>query len=294
MFVLVAAAVLPLDEATAGTLDRVRQSGKLTLGYRTDARPFSYRDESGKAAGYSVALCERIADQVKTELKLPALALEWVALTLEERLRAVQQGRVDLLCAADAVTLSRRQDVSFSIPIFADGIGALLRSDSPQALREVLSKGQAAPRPFWRASPGQILQRKTFSVVANTTAEKWLAERLGTFRITATVAPVDSYDAGVQRVLNRTSDVMFGNRAILLDAAARNPSARALIVLDRQFTYEPLGLVLQRNDDDFRLVVDRTLSQIFTSKELLPQYTRWFGTPDTNTLTFFHFTALPE
>ena len=32
----------------AGTLDRVREQGKLTLGYRSDARPFSYEDESGK------------------------------------------------------------------------------------------------------------------------------------------------------------------------------------------------------------------------------------------------------
>ena len=46
-------------------------AGKLTLGYRADARPFSYRDEAGKPAGYSVALCQKIAEQVKTELGLP-------------------------------------------------------------------------------------------------------------------------------------------------------------------------------------------------------------------------------
>ena len=33
----------------------------------TDARPFSYRDESGQAAGYSVALCQQIADAAKGE-----------------------------------------------------------------------------------------------------------------------------------------------------------------------------------------------------------------------------------
>ena len=57
--------------ASAATLDRVKQTGKLTLGYQTDARPFSYRDEAGKPAGYAVALCQKIADQVKAELGLP-------------------------------------------------------------------------------------------------------------------------------------------------------------------------------------------------------------------------------
>ena len=37
--------------AAAGTLDRIRQAGKIELGYRNDARPFSNKDESGKAAG---------------------------------------------------------------------------------------------------------------------------------------------------------------------------------------------------------------------------------------------------
>jgi polar amino acid transport system substrate-binding protein len=64
---------------------------------------------------------------------------------------------------------------------------------------------------------------------------------------------VDSYDAGIKRVLDRNSDVFFGDRAILLEAAKRSPSAGDLVVLDRLFTYEPLALALARNDDDFRL-----------------------------------------
>ena len=40
----------------AGALDRVRDSGKLSLGYRADTRPFAFSD-SGKPAGFSVALC---------------------------------------------------------------------------------------------------------------------------------------------------------------------------------------------------------------------------------------------
>jgi ABC-type amino acid transport substrate-binding protein len=58
------AGLVPPAQA-ADTLARVRQAGKLVLGYRTDAQPFSYRDESGNAAGYSVELCKRIAAGVK-------------------------------------------------------------------------------------------------------------------------------------------------------------------------------------------------------------------------------------
>jgi ABC-type amino acid transport substrate-binding protein len=290
-------ALLPLADAapgSAGTLDRVRQAGKLTLGYRADARPFSYRDESGKAAGYSVALCERIAEQVKAELGLSTLAVDWVPVTIEGRFRAVQEGRIDLLCGADTATLARRKEVAFSIPIFPGGIGALLRADSSRRLREILSKGEAAPRPLWRASPAQILEQQTFSVVAGTTSESWLAERRDTLKIPAKVTLVESYDAGIQRVLERSTNVFFGDRAILLDAAKRSPSARNLIVLDRHFTYEPIALALKRGDEDFRLAVDRTLSRLFRSKEFGDLYAKWFGKPDENVLTFFRWSVLPE
>lgn len=293
---LFAAALLPHVEAAApaGTLDHIRQMGKLTLGYRTDAQPFSYRDESGNAAGYSVALCQKIAEQLKVELGVPALALEWVPVTLEGRFRDLKQGKIDLLCGADSVTLTRRKEVSFSIPVFPGGIGALLRADSSYRLRQILTKGQAAPRPFWRAAPAEVLQQQAFSAVSGTTSETWLAERMRTFKIAARVVPVEDYATGVRRVLERSTNVLFADRAILLDAATRSPSARDLIVLDRQFTYEPLALGLPRGDEDFRLAVDRILSRLFTTGEFRDLYMKWFGTPDESALMFFRMSALPE
>jgi putrescine:ornithine antiporter len=280
--------------AEAGTLDRVRQANKLTLGYRADARPFSYRDESGNAAGYSVELCQKVAAQVKAGLSMSSLAVEWVPVTLESRFRDVQQGKVDLLCGADSVTLSRRKEVAFSIPIFPGGIGALLRRDAPLGLRDVLNEGTAAPRPFWRGSPAAILTEKVFGVIPKTTTESWAVEKLATLKITARLVGVDTYAAGVQQVTDRGVDAFFGDRPILLDAAKRSPSGSDLIVLDRRFTYEPIALGLQRDDDDFRLLVDRTLSELFRLHEFRDLYAKWFGEPDQSALVFFGLSALPE
>jgi ABC-type amino acid transport substrate-binding protein len=292
------AAALPVTGATsasAGTLDRIKETGKITLGYQTDAQPFSYRDQSGTAAGYSAALCQKIADQVKVELGLSTLTVDWTPVTLADRFGAVQQGKIDLQCGADTVTLARRKQVAFSIPIFPSGIGALLRADASVALRQILAEGQPPSHPVWRGSPARtLLEEKTFSVVTGTTAVSWLAGRLDAFEISAIVAPVESYDAGIRRVLDRGSNVFFGDRALLLEAAKRSPSSSDLIVLDRLFTNEPLALALARNDDDFRLVVDRTLSQLFASKDFDGLYAKWFGEPDENALSFFRMSALPE
>jgi polar amino acid transport system substrate-binding protein len=285
----------PLGQrAAAATLDRVKEMKKLRLGYRADAQPLSF-DDAGKPAGYSVALCQLIADQMKADLSLADLAVEWVAVTPDDRFAALKDGKIDLLCGASTATLARRKEVSFSIPIFPSGIGALLRADAPAALRLILSVGQPPSTPVWRGSPARtVLEKRTYSVVKGTTAESWLPERIKAFEIDASVAPVASYDAGVQSVLGRTSDVLFGDRAILRGAVKRSSSGEDLVLIDRFFTYEPVALALPRDDEDLRLLVDRKLSQTFRSADFPSIYGKWFGSPDEAAADFFQLSALPD
>lgn len=276
------------------TLERIRQSATIRLGYRTDARPFAFRDESGKASGYSVALCTDVADAVKAELGLASLNIEWVPVTLEDRFHAVQEGRIDLLCGADAKTLARMKEVAFSTSTFPGGIGALVRTDAPTRLKDILSGRKPAAQPNWRASSIQVLQTQVFSVINGTSAETWVNDKKQEFHLSSKVEPVDTYDAGVQRVLDRKSNVFFGDRAILLDAATRNPSAGKLMVLDRLFTYEPAALVFARNNDDLRLVVDRTLSGLYASGRIEAIYAASFGKLEAPTLAYFKWNTVPE
>ncbi len=293
--VLLTVSLLPMPwvaPASAATLDRVRETGKLTLGYRTDARPFSYQDESGNPDGYAVILCKQLADGLKSEFGLSDLAVEWVPVTTEDQFKAVQENKVDLLCGA-AETLTARKEVDFSVPIFPGGIGALLRVNAPVGLKEVLS-GQPPSGPLWRGFPAQILEKQVFSVVAGTPTEKWLASQIDKFQLTANVVPVKGYEEGIRGVLDGSTDVFFADRSILLDAAKRSPSADDLLVLDRQFTFGPIALALERGDADFRLLVDQALGKLFGSQEFHRSYVKWFGQPGAEADMFFKLSTLPE
>lgn len=290
-----ALATAAFTPAAAQTLDRIRGSGSLKLGYDPDARPFSFKSDQAAPDGYAVALCNRIADSVRAELKLSQLNIEWVPLGNDARPRAIQDGVVDLVCAAEPVTIGRRQEVSFSLPIFPSGTGALLRASAPLALREVLEYGQPSSRPIWRGSPARtILEHKTFSAIAGTTSERWLSDRIETFQLAATTVAVNSYQQGVDRVRDGSSAVLFGDMSLLMDAAARSDDSGSLIVLKRHFTFQPLALEMTRGDEDFRLSVDRALSLTYAAPEFRAFFTTWFGPPDEPIETFFRQTALPE
>lgn len=280
--------------ASAQTLDRIRNTGTLRLGYYADAGPFSYQDSDGKPAGFAIELCQEIAKDIKAELGLPTLNVEFSLVTGKNRFEAVQQGKVDLLCGPSVETLTRRKEVSYSLPIFPGGLGALMRADGPAQVREVLSGREPPYRPQWRGSLSLALQKHTFSVVEGTTSVDWLNGKLEEFKIDGKVVPVQNHMEGVQRVLNRTSDVLFGERSILLDIKKHNPSGKDLVVLDRLFTYEPLAFALARDDEDFRLLVDQSLSNLGRSGQTQSLYKKFFGEPDENTLAFFRLRTIGE
>ena len=153
----------------------------------------------------------------------------------------------------------------------------------------------APRRPCGPGAPARtILEHKTFSSIAGTTSEEWLSGRIKTFQLAATAAPVTDYQQGIERLLDGSSAVLFGDMPLLMDAAARSDSSGNLIVLERHFTYEPLGLELTRGDEDFRLAVDRALSQAYAAENFRAFFTTWFGPPDDAVVTFFRQTALPE
>lgn len=288
---LVCIACAATTPAAAATLERIKERGHARFGYLVDARPFSFRNGEGVADGYAVALCRRIADRLKAQLSQPQLTVEWTPVEFDERLQDVARGNIDLLCAPVSATLSRREAAAFSLPIFPSGNRAVLRADAPTALRDALSETPNT-KAVWRGSPAaKVLEKTAFAVVSGTSTQDWLAERAATLQINARVVPVPDYRTGLQQLLDRKVDVFFGDRTAVLGAlpvAAR----KDVIVLDRLFTHDPVALALARDDDDFRLLVDRTLSETYPSESFPTQYAKWFGEFDERTRLFFYWNTL--
>lgn len=279
--------------ARADTLDRIRTTGALTLGYHDGERPFSYKDEAGQPAGFSVVLCQKVADEIKTELNLPSLTVKWEAVPIEDRFVALQQGRIDLLCGGDTVSLSGRKDASFSLPIYPSGVGAIMRVDAPSGLREIL-EGKPATGAIWRGSPARILNQRTIAVVKDSTAAKWVDERIHHFQLDVTTLAVENYAAGVAALTDARADVFFGDLAILVEAAANQLADGSVVELDRRFTTVALALAMARDNDNLRLIVDRALSKAYTSPEFLDLFAKYFGAPSAEILLFYEIASLPD
>ena len=229
--------------ADAGVMEQLKSSKTLRVGYREDAPPFSYRNDIGEAAGYSVELCRQIAAGIGQLYGIKDISISYVPVTAGNRFDAVINGQVDLLCGATTQTLARRNLVSFSIPTFIDGASVLFRTDGPKNFAE--------------------LAGQRIGVRANTTTERGLRRSLEREGIDAVVIAVDDHEAGLQLLAAGDLSAYFGDRAILAYMKLRSGVQDQLQLSKRFFSHEPYALALPRGDEDFRLAVDRVLSALY-------------------------------
>lgn len=278
--------------ASAETLERMRSSGLIKLGYLEDAAPFSSQ-QGQKVDGYSVELCRQVADQLKRQLGLEQLQVRFLSLKHDQWPAAVQAGQVDLFCTPTAASAKLRQQVSFSLPIYTGGLGVLVSRDAPASLLAVLNGQAAHSGPTWRATVNRGLTNQTFAVVEGGVTEAWVRDKLSLLGVIATVSTVANYREGVQLVADGKADAFFSERMLLRQYLSQLPGADELQVLDRVFEFVPVSLPMVRGDEDLRLQVDIALSELYRSGRLAQVYRRYLGEPGETERLLFKVYPLP-
>jgi len=245
-----------------GTLKKIKDRGTITLGHLESARPFSFIGDDGKPAGYSVELCAHVAAGIGKQLAIPNLKTQWVKVTPANRLQSVVSGAIDLDCGTTTTSLSRQEQVDFSLMTFVDG-GSLLVTQASGIVGIATLGG------------------KRVAVIPGTTTEKTLAAALADRGVTATTVPVKDHGAGVAALDAGAADAYASDRVILIGVGRTSKDPTKLSLITEFFSYEPYGLALRRNDADFRLAVNRALAGLYRSKDIVPLYEKWFGSMTT-------------
>jgi ABC-type amino acid transport substrate-binding protein len=279
----------------AGTLDRVRLTGRLTFGFFPEARPLSYRNPAGVADGYAVALCRGIAAIIKIELQRPDLAVRFVPVDSDPA-AAVRDGRIDVLCAPVQPSLSlRAANIGFSIPIFSGGTGVLMRKNAPRDFRELLEGRATGNQPLWRGQPHlQALQQRKFVVVAGTTSERWVKARKQELGVNSAISTVPDLKSGLRQVRDGKADALLADRSVLLGLTSQDPSNQDLTVGGRAFDRTTLSLAYRATDQDLGLIIDKTLSRLYRTGRIDTIYEKHLGKPSATTRDWFRQVAEPE
>ena len=241
-----------------GRLKRIAETKSISIGYRTDAVPFSFTGAKNEPEGFSIDLCRRIVNSIERQLKVQGLKVNWVPVTLQSRFEAVAKGRADMECGSSTMTLGRMKEVDFSTIIFVETTGLLVKAAS--GLRSLSDMGG-----------------KKVAVLADTTNERAIHAQLKRRQVNAEVLPFKSREEALAALEEGKADAFASDRLLLVGAAAKAKDQASLLLLADQLSYEPYGIVLPRGDAALRLAVNTGLAQIYAGEEIVEIFRRWFG-----------------
>ncbi len=268
-----------LAQGPEGTLEKIARTGKFVIGYRTDASPLSYENADGDPSGYSVDLCRRIAAGVKAHLSEVDIDTKFVSVSSDERISAVINGKIDIECGSTTITLSRQEQVDFTIPTFVTGASVLsLAGSGIQGMSD--------------------LSGKKVGAVKDTTTVELLRENLQQNLIDANVVIVGSREEAMNRLNRGDIDAYASDQIVLIGQVIEATNPKRYSLLDETFSYEPYGLVVRRNDADFRLVANKAITQIYRSGQHIQIFNKWIGRigirPPPILVAMYQLNTIPE
>jgi glutamate/aspartate transport system substrate-binding protein len=236
-----------------GRLKQVSESKVVKLAYRSDANPFSFLSPQGQPDGYTIDLCKFIVHSIELQLNAK-LTIEWVPVDTRSRLDAIANGRADMECGSSTVSFERMTKVDFSSFIFMENTGLMVRANSG-----ILNVSGMAG--------------KKIAVIAGTTNEIAVTRELQRRQLQAELIQVKDRREGIAALESGAVDGFANDKLLLIGAQ----NASSYQVLPENLSYEPYAIALPRGDWAFRIAVNRGLSQLYSSPQILNIYLKWFS-----------------
>ena len=244
-----------------GTLAKIDETGVIAIGYRQGEPPFSFEAADGSVIGFSIDLCERIVEQIRSTLGRDDVKVNYVVATPATRFILIKTGAIDLECAATTNNAERRELVDFSYPHFLTATHVMSRhADHIDTLQDLAGHTVAAASGTVNIEQLNALNREQGLNIA--------------------VIPTKSTAEAFGMVVSGRVSAFVTDGILLAAKIAElpDPSLYALssFTLSRP---EPYGLLLKRGDAKFRKLINDTLSGIYLSGEIDDLYAKWFTSP---------------
>jgi glutamate/aspartate transport system substrate-binding protein len=276
-FIALACAVdIAPAQVPEGRLKQIAETRVVKIAHRTDANPFSFLNPQREPDGYTIDLCKFVVGSLEQQLNAK-LTIAWVAVDTQTRFDAVASGRADMECGASTVSFGRMNVVDFSSFIFMENTGLVVRTSS--GIGSVNDMGG-----------------KKIAVIAGTTNEAALTKELARRQLQIELVKVKDRREGMAALESGAVDSFASDKLLLIGAP--NADASTYKMLPENLSVEPYAIALPRGDWAFRNAVNKGLSQLYGSSQILDIYLKWFaalgGRPDLLRAAVYVFGTLPE
>lgn len=257
LMALAVSSALLAAPAMADTLQKIKDTGTITIGHRESSIPFSYLDGSQKPVGYSMDLCNKVVEAVKKELKMPALTTKLIPVTSQTRIPLMTNGTIDLECGSTTNSLERQKQVAFGVTTFVSPVRMVVKADSGIKTLDDLNG-------------------KAVATTTGTTSDRYIKQNEKGHNIDVkNVYGKDHAESFLMVETGRASAFVM-DEVLLAGFVANAKNPKDFAIVGPALSTEPYGIMLRKDDPQFKALVDKTLSGLMKSGEINKIYAKWF------------------
>src|SRR5258708_15831704 len=255
-----ACALISAPALAQSTVDKIKQAGAITIGHRDASIPFSYYDDQQRVVGYTMEICMRIVDDLKKDLNMPGLKVNYQLVTSANRIPLMGNGTIDLECGSTTNNLERQKQVSFTNTHFVT------------ANRWVAKKSS-------NIKTLNDLKGKTIVSTAGTTNIKQITEINAAQNLGMNIISANGHPEAFQMVETGRAVAFVMDDILLYSLAAQSRSPSDYDISTVTLSVEPYGIMLRRDDAAFQKLVDASTAKTSTSGAITPTSAKRFLNP---------------
>ncbi len=244
----------------AGTLKKIKDTGRVVMGTRDSSAPLAYTLGGGKYTGYHVELCEKIIDTVRKRINAPAVKIEYTLVTSQNRIPLVENGTVDIECGSTTNNAARQKQVAFGLTTYVTEVRMAVKAAS--GIKSI----------------NQLNGRNVVTTTGTTSVQHMRKHERAAgidFKEIYGKDHADSFlllESGRADAFVMDDNILAGNIA-----NAKNP--KDFVITGEVLSVEPIAVMFRKDDPQFKSAVDDAIRGMMKSGELEKLYARWFQSP---------------
>jgi glutamate/aspartate transport system substrate-binding protein len=246
--------------AASPTLDKIKSSGSVTMGVRESSIPMSYTTGNNQFDGYHIEICRMILDDLKANLGMKNLKIEYQPVTSQNRVSLVQNGTVDIECGTTTNNAKRAKDVAFANTLYVEEVRIAVKADSGiQSISQLNGKRVATTT---GTTSVQLLRKHSRAADMNFD-EVYGKDHADSFLL---------LESGRADAFVMDSSILAGNIA-----NSKNPKDYKIV--GEVLSTEPIAIMIRKNDPEFKAAVNAAIAKIVANGSMPKLWSKWFLEP---------------
>lgn len=254
-------------EETTSTLKKIESACAqgannclISLGVRDASIPFSYKLNNDQYVGYSYEIAQRIIQEIRTKLKLPALKVKDIPITSQNRIPLLQNGTIDIECGSTTNNIERQKQAAFTNSIFVIGTRLLTAKNS-------------------KINDFDDLRGKTVVTTAGTTSERILKKMNADKNMNMDIVSAKDHGQADLMLKSHRAAAFMMDDALLYGERAKAKDKDKWVIVGTPQSFEAYGCMIRKDDPEFKKLADGVIAKLMRDGTAHKLYEKWFMQP---------------